>query len=69
MDSLNSRELDTFGWQDGYGAFTVSASNLPATITYVERQRARHEAWTFQEEYRTLLMRHRVSYDERYLID
>src|SRR6188768_3502102 len=32
-------DLDAFRWQDGYGAFTVSSSILPATVRYVERQR------------------------------
>ena len=62
-------ELEGFGWQDGYAAFTVIASRLPATIDYVERQRERHVARTFQEEYRALLDRHGVTYDPRYLLD
>lgn len=66
---LTFPELEGFGWQDGYGAFTVSASRLRATIEYVERQRERHETWTFQEEYRTLLKRHGVPFNERYLLD
>jgi REP element-mobilizing transposase RayT len=60
-------DLDVFRWQDGYGAFTVSTSVLPATITYVEQQRAAHEARTFQDEFRALLRRHEVEHDERYL--
>ena len=61
--------LRGFGWQDGYGAFTVSKSQLPATIAYVERQRARHQTWSYQKEYRTLLERHGIQFDERYLLD
>src|SRR5215212_10103240 len=60
-------DLDAFRWQDGYGAFTVSRSALPATISYVERQRAAHEARTFQSEFRGLLRGHGIAYDERYL--
>lgn len=60
-------DLDAFRWQDGYGAFTVSMSALPATITYVERQRAAHQARTFQDEFRALLRRHEIAGDERYL--
>jgi len=62
-------DLDTFGWQDGYGAFTVSKTQLPATVTYVENQRERHETWSFEDEYRTLLERHGVPYHERFLLD
>ena len=59
--------LDAFHWQDGYGAFTVSTSVLPATIDYVERQRATHERRTFQQEFRALLRVHEVAHDERFL--
>ncbi|MCI0626869.1 MAG: transposase, partial [Acidobacteria bacterium] len=38
-----------FAWQDGYGAFTVSKSQLPDIIRYVERQREHHRGQTFQE--------------------
>jgi REP element-mobilizing transposase RayT len=60
-------DLDMFRWQDGYGAFTVSTSVLPATISYVERQRAAHRAKSFQDEFLALLQRHEVEHDERYL--
>ncbi|MCI0625543.1 MAG: transposase, partial [Acidobacteria bacterium] len=56
-----------FAWQDGYGAFTVSKSQLPDVIRYLERQREHHRGQTFQEEYRALLERHGIDYDERYL--
>jgi REP element-mobilizing transposase RayT len=59
--------LAGFGWQDGYGAFTVSKSNLPEVIQYVEGQREHHRAKTFQEEYRAFLDKCGVGYDERYL--
>jgi putative transposase len=64
---LTLSELDAFRWQDGYGAFTVSKSALPATIRYVERQRENHESRTYQEELRALLKLHDIAYDERYL--
>jgi len=60
-------ELDAFLWQDGYGAFTVSRSRLAATIAYVERQRERHQAMGFRDEFLALLGRHAVAYDERYV--
>ena len=60
-------DLEVFRWQDGYAAFTVSTSALPATIRYVEHQRSTHETRTFQDECRGLLQRHGVEYDERYL--
>jgi putative transposase len=60
-------ELAAFRWQDGYGAFTVSKLALPATVEYVRRQRAAHEARTYQEEFRLLLQRHDIEYEERFL--
>ncbi len=56
-----------FGWQDGYGAFTVSRSDVPSVIAYIQGQREHHRTETFQEEYRELLKRHEIEYDERYL--
>jgi REP element-mobilizing transposase RayT len=58
--------LKGFGWQDGYSAFTVSRSNLPAVIAYIQGQREHHRAKSFQEEYRELLKRHGIEFDERY---
>jgi REP element-mobilizing transposase RayT len=55
-----------FGWQDGYGAFTVSKSNLPSVTEYIQHQREHHRTRSFQEEYRALLKRHGIECDERY---
>jgi putative transposase len=59
--------LRNFAWQDGYGAFTVSKSQLPQVIRYIQNQREHHRKKTFQEEYLELLKRHEIQYDERYL--
>jgi REP element-mobilizing transposase RayT len=64
---LTFPELEAFRWQDGYGAFTVSASVLQTTIAYVEQQRERHNHRTFQDEFRALLRVHGITYDERYV--
>jgi REP element-mobilizing transposase RayT len=60
-------DLRFFGWQDGYGAFTVSKSNVPSVVKYIQDQREHHKTQTFQEEYLEFLTKHRVEYDERYL--
>ena len=59
--------MEGFGWQDGYGAFTVSKSNLPSVIAYIRGQREHHRTMSFQEEYRALLKRHGIEWDERYV--
>jgi REP element-mobilizing transposase RayT len=56
-----------FGWQDGYGAFTVSKSQVPEVEEYLRGQREHHQVRTSQEEYRALLDRHEIEYEERYL--
>ena len=58
-----------FFWQRGYGAFSVSPSQLEAVLQYVEAQQEHHRTRTFQEEYRELLRRHGVEFDERYIWD
>jgi len=59
--------LRGFSWQDGYGAFTVSKSNIPTVIAYIKNQRAHHRGKTFQEEYLEFLHANGIDYDERYL--
>ena len=56
-----------FEWQDGYGGFTVSKSQIPDVIAYIQKQREHHQKKTFQDEYLELLQKHDVDYDERYL--
>lgn len=56
-----------FSWQDGYGAFTVSASNVEAVKSYIAQQEEHHRRKTFQEEYVGFLKRSGVEYDERFL--
>ena len=57
-----------FGWQDGYGAFTVSKSHEGGVGHYIRSQGEHHRVKTFQEEYRALLSRHQIRFDERYLV-
>ena len=56
-----------FEWQTGYGAFTVSPSQLPTLIEYVRNQEEHHRKLTFQEEFIVLLKKHGIEYNERYL--
>jgi len=65
----NHRQLGDFHWQAGYGAFSVSQSNLENVRTYILDQESHHQRLTFQEEFRLFLERHEVQYDERYVWD
>ena len=58
-----------FSWQRGYGAFSVSPSQLEGVLDYVNNQQEHHRTSTFQEEYRELLRKHGVDFDERYVWD
>jgi len=55
-------------WQDGYAAFSVSASATPAVVDYIQNQRVHHQRLSFQEEFRLLLEKHGIEFDERYLL-
>jgi putative transposase len=56
-----------FGWQDGYGAFTVSASDVGSIRIYIQNQEEHHRKMGFQEEYRAMLDEYGIEFDERYL--
>ena len=58
-----------FHWQSGYGIFSVSSSHRPAVESYLDRQAEHHRKVTFQDEYRALLRKHGIEYDERYVWD
>jgi len=58
-----------FSWQAGYGAFSVSASNVEAVRTYIANQAKHHAKVSFQDEYRAFLEKHGVDFDERYVWD
>ena len=60
-------EYEKFAWQEGYGAFSVSASQVERTIAYIRNQKEHHRKKSFQEEFLELLDRHGVKYDPRYL--
>jgi putative transposase len=58
-----------FHWQNGYGAFSVSPSNVEQVKTYIANQEEHHRTSTFQDEYRNILERHGIECDERYVWD
>jgi putative transposase len=60
-------EFANFSWQAGYGVFSVSESNAQMVRDYIAKQQEHHRRATFQDEYRLLLERHRIAFDERYV--
>jgi putative transposase len=60
---LNENQIADFAWQDGYGAFSVSASQTESVIRYIENQREHHARRSFDEEFVELLKRYGIGYD------
>jgi putative transposase len=58
-----------FAWQEGYGAFSIGISQVDRTVSYIQSQRDHHKKLTFQDEFRQILKRHGIEYDERYIWD
>jgi len=60
-------ERRSFAWQGGYGAFSVSESSRQTVIRYIRDQARHHERISFKDEFLSLLKKHGVEFDERYL--
>jgi putative transposase len=56
-----------FAWQEGYGAFSVSSSSVAAVIKYIDSQQAHHSKLSFEDEFLSLLKKHGIDYDPRYV--
>lgn len=66
---INDKKLvkGKFSWQEGYGAFSYSKSQLPQVIKYIEQQEKHHKKRTFTEEYREFLKRFEIGFNENYI--
>jgi Transposase and inactivated derivatives len=58
-----------FSWQEGYGGFTYSKSQIDMVYNYIINQEAHHLKKPFKEEYATLLQEHGIEYDPRFLFE
>jgi REP element-mobilizing transposase RayT len=59
--------LKNFSWQRGYGAFTVSQSNVEEVRQYIVRQKEHHQKVSFREEFIQFLIANGIEHDERYV--
>jgi len=59
--------LEDFSWQRGYGAFTVSQSNVEEVRNYLRRQKEHHAKISFRDEFIQFLKANGIEYDERYV--
>lgn len=62
-------DFTEFYWQAGYGAFSVSQSNVAKVRRYIENQEDHHKMMGFQDELRAFLQKHQIEFDERFLWD
>ena len=58
-----------FTWQEGYGAFSYSHSQLNNVYQYILNQEEHHKKQTFKEEYLAFLNKYEIPYEERFLFD
>lgn len=58
-----------FNWQDGYGVFSYSHSQIDNVVKYILNQEAHHRKRTFRQEYHELLEKLEIPYEEKYLFD
>ena len=64
-----SPELAKFSWQSGYGAFSLSESQLDSVTTYIQNQREHHRVKSFKEEFREFLSKNNITFDEEHVWD
>lgn len=56
-----------FNWQDGYGVFSYSQSQMDSVYKYIQNQEAHHKKQTFRDEYIAFLKKFKIEYDEKYI--
>jgi putative transposase len=57
-----------FAWQEGYAAFSVSASLVPTVVRYIQNQEAHHRKMGFDAEFLALLKKHGVSFEPKFAL-
>jgi REP element-mobilizing transposase RayT len=64
-----SNSLQDFHWQNGYGAFSLSPMHVEPARSYIATQEEHHKTVNFQDEFRRLLKKYGLEWDERYVWD
>jgi len=65
---LNEATGNKFSWQEGYGAFSVSASQTAEVVRYIENQGAHHAKKSFEEEFMEFLTKYGVAHDPAHVL-
>ena len=66
---MKTKGVPSFGWQNGYGSFSIAETDLGDLVAYIDGQEQHHRKQGFQDEYREFLRKHNVPFDERYMWD
>lgn len=68
---INHNKLSKFrfNWQEGFGAFSYSQSNLSQVIKYIQNQKTHHQKNSFKDEYLEFLQKFEINYEEKYLFE
>jgi len=66
---VKGKGQDAFSWQSGYGAFSGSQSARESVFSYIAKQEIHHRKINFQDEFRALLNKHQIRFEERYVWD
>jgi REP element-mobilizing transposase RayT len=61
--------MGKFQWQEGFGSFSVSQSQLDKVIAYIDNQETHHKKQSFKQEYFDFLKSYKIEYDEKYVFD
>jgi putative transposase len=61
--------LGRFSWQEGYGGFSYSRSQIPDIYNYIENQKSHHQLKSFQQEYTNYLISNEMEFDTQFLFD
>jgi putative transposase len=63
----NSLTAKRFEWQEGYGVFSYSKSQVDSVYKYIQNQEEHHKKQTFRDEYLDFLKKFEIAYDKRYI--
>jgi putative transposase len=69
LEKQDRATYSDFSWQRGYGLFSIGKSQLTDLVSYIEDQESHHAKRTFQDEFRVMLNKYGVEYDEAYVWD
>ena len=61
--------FSNFYWQKGYGAFSIGQSQIETVVNYIKRQKEHHAKQDFKDEFRAILKKYEIDFDERYVWD